>query len=85
MSKKEICSRESIAYYSGFNGLEIKHVEYGIDDYIYCVSGCWYGNPEDRQCHKLKIYYDHSKCTAWVKLYGIRIHLGEFIRLKMGV
>ena len=44
MKKREYCeSRESVAYYSGLNGLEIKGIEYGIDDFIYCVSGCWYG------------------------------------------
>lgn len=33
MNKREYCeSRESIAYYSGLNGLEIKGIEYGIDD-----------------------------------------------------
>ena len=42
MNKRQYCeSRESIAYYSGLNGLEIKGIEYGIDDYIYCVSGAW--------------------------------------------
>ena len=31
MNKREYCeSRESIAYYSGLNGLEIKGIEYGI-------------------------------------------------------
>lgn len=44
MNKREYCeSRESIAYYSGLNGLDIKGIEYGIDDYIYCVSGAWGG------------------------------------------
>lgn len=44
MNKREYCeSRESIAYYSGLNGLEIKGIEYGINDFVYCVSGCWYG------------------------------------------
>lgn len=42
MNKRQYCeSRESIAYYSGLNGLEIKGIEHGIDDYIYCVSGAW--------------------------------------------
>ena len=42
MNKRQYCeSRESIAYYSGLNGLEIKGIEYSIDDYIYCVSGAW--------------------------------------------
>lgn len=44
MNKREYCeSRESVAYYSGLNGLEIKGIEYGINDFVYCVSGCWYG------------------------------------------
>lgn len=31
MNKRQYCeSRESIAYYSGLNGLEIKGIEYGI-------------------------------------------------------
>lgn len=42
MNKREYCeSRESIAYYSGLNGLEIKGIEYGINDFVYCVSGCF--------------------------------------------
>lgn len=39
MNKREYCeSRESVAYYSGLNGLEIKGIEYGINDFVYCVS-----------------------------------------------
>lgn len=35
MNKREYCeSRESVAYYSGLNGLEIKGIEYGIDDFF---------------------------------------------------
>lgn len=42
MNKRQYCeSRESIAYYSGLNGLEIKGIEYGINDYVYCVSNCF--------------------------------------------
>ena len=42
MKKRAYCeSHESIAYYSGLNGLEIKGFEYGIEDYVYCVSGAW--------------------------------------------
>lgn len=41
MTKKDILKTETIAYYSGFNGLEIKGIEHGIDDYVLCVSGAW--------------------------------------------
>lgn len=45
MNKREYCeSRESVAYYSGLGGLEIKGIDYGVIDFVYCVSGCWGGN-----------------------------------------
>lgn len=51
MNKKEYCmTHESVAYYSGLNGLEIKGIEYGIDDYIYCVSGAWGGGKGYHRC-----------------------------------
>lgn len=64
MTKKDILKMETIAYYSGFNGLEIKDIEYGIDDHVLCVSGAWYGKAKApplenilhmRKClHKIK-------------------------------
>ena len=58
MNKREYCeSRESVAYYSGLDGLEIKGIEHGINDYVYCVSGCWYGGKAARRFHRCKIYY----------------------------
>ena len=42
MNKREYCeNRKTIAYYSGLNGLEIKGIEHGGHDYVYCVSGAW--------------------------------------------
>lgn len=42
MTAKEYCmNNETIAYYSGLNGLEIKGIEYGIEDCLYCVSGAF--------------------------------------------
>lgn len=50
MNKREYCeNRKSIAYYSGLNGLEIKGIEYGINDYVYCVSGAKYSIPGTEQ------------------------------------
>ena len=55
MNKRKYCEcRETIAYYSGLNGLEIKGIEYGIDDYIYCVSGAFGGG---KAFHRCKIQY----------------------------
>lgn len=83
MNKREYCeSRESIAYYSGLNGLEIKGIEYGIDDYIYCVSGAWYGGKAAKQYHRVKVQYTRNG-AAFFRVHGYRVPLDECI--GMGV
>ena len=80
MTKKEYCSaNKATAYYSGFNGLEIHGIEYGINDYLYCVSGAWYGGQAARRYHRLKINYDSK--GAFVRLHGYRVPLDECIRM----
>ena len=75
-TKKQICeSKATFAYYSGLGGLEAKHIQYGIDDYMYLVSGAWHGK---RAHHRLKIHYGAKSC--YVRLYGQRCPLSEFIR-----
>lgn len=61
MNKREYCeSRKSVAYYSGLNGLEIKGIEYGINDFVYCVSGCWYGGKAARRVLFLLAYFSNA-------------------------
>lgn len=74
MNKREYCeSRESIAYYSGLNGLEIKGIEYGINDYVYCVSGAWGGG---KAFHRCKIYYPAMvKIAHFSGCMGIKFRL----------
>lgn len=77
MRKKDILKMESVAYYSGFNGLEIKEIEHGIDEHLLCVSGAWGGK---ETAHRLKIYYT-LKGSAYVRLHGYRVPLDECIRI----
>lgn len=84
MTKKEYClNHPAVAYYSGFNGLEIHGIEYGIDDYIYCVSGAW-GAASKRKFHHLKIQYD-GRGNAYFKLHGYKCRLDECIRMNGGL
>lgn len=54
MTKHEICdTHRTFAYYSGLGGLEIRFIEYGINDYIYLIAGQWNNN---KSYHKLKIH-----------------------------
>ena len=80
MTKREYCMKNpAIAYYSGLNGLEIHGIEYGIDDYIYCVSGAW---GVGKAFHRVKVQYTR-KGTAFFVVHGYRIPLDECI--GMGV
>ena len=78
MTKREYCMRNpAIAYYSGLNGLEIHGIEYGIEDYIYCVSGTWGGG---KAFHRVKVQYTR-KGSAFFMVRGYRIPLDECIRM----
>lgn len=78
MTKKEYClNHPAIAYYSGFSGLEIHGIEYGVDDCLYCISGAWSGKPS---YHRLKIQYTPGG-VSFVRLHGYKIPLSECIRM----
>jgi hypothetical protein len=78
MTKREICeSKPSIAYYSGFNGLEVKSIIHGINIEMYAVSNSWGGGK--KTYHKLRIY--SNKNGEYVRLHGYTCYLNDFIRM----
>ena len=72
--KKAYIEKKAIAYYSGFSGIEIKDIEYGIEDYIVFVAGAWCSN---KTVHKAKVYYSGN---GYFRYHGNRIPLDECIR-----
>ena len=80
MTKKDYCTKNpAVAYYSGFGGLEIHGFDYGIDDFVYCVSGAW-SNPKNYGYHKLKIHYDRHG-NAFFRFHGYKCMLSDCIRM----
>lgn len=80
VTKREYCeTHETVAYYSGLNGIEIKGIEHGIDDYVYAVLGAWCGQ---KTYHKTKVKYD-SKGNPYFNVHGYKIPLDECIRTNM--
>lgn len=76
MTVREICeSNPTIGYYSGLSGIEIKKIENGIDDYVYCVSGAW---SSKKRYHKLKVHYSNK--GAYIVVDGTRYYMSEFLR-----
>lgn len=78
MKKSDILKMKSIAYYSGLSGLEIKEIEYGINDYVLCVSGAWCSK---KQAHRVKINYT-PRGYAYIRIHGYRIPLNECFRME---
>ena len=76
MTKKELCQNSvSIAYYSGFNGLEVKAITHGIHDEMYAVSNAWGGK---KKYHKLRIYNNKGE---YIRLHGYTCYLKDFIKM----
>ena len=79
MTKREICNKhDTIAVCESCGGMEIRCIEYGIDDYVYCISGVLCDDETYHTYHKLKIYYDDTWC--YIKLNGVKIFLHECIK-----
>ena len=79
MTKTEYYNNQpTIAYYSGLNGLEIKKIEYGFEDYVICISGAWRGT---KHYHRVKIYYNTD--TPYFRIHNYRIPLDECIRTNI--
>lgn len=76
MEKKAIMDKEYFAYYSGFGGIELKEIEFGIEDYITFVAGAWCGK---QSAHKSKVYYTPNG-RDYIKFNGYRIYLDECLR-----
>ena len=75
MTRDEILNMNAIAFMYDLGGIEIKQIEYGDDDYIYCVSDAWYSKPTT---HKVKIHYADE---PYIVLHGQRFKLDEAIRI----
>ncbi len=77
MTKKEICNKHpTVAYHSDLGGIEIKHIAYGINDFIYLTVGTC---TRHITCHKLKIHYERK--IPYIRLYGNRYRLSNFLRV----
>ena len=77
---KEYCMNHSaIAYASRNSGLEIHGIEYGVNDYVYAVSGAWAGTAAYR-FHRVRIDYT-ARGRAYFRIRGGRVYLDECISM----
>ena len=68
--------QKTVAYYSGWNGIEIKGIEYGINDYIIYITNAFTSN---KKVHKTRVYYSSGENDYFIA-DGKRIKLNECLR-----
>lgn len=76
MNRTEILEAPAVAYYSGWGGIEITGIIYGINDSIEYRAPAWWGKPK---AHRTRIYYNNE--NPYFKYNGHRIPLNECIRV----
>lgn len=80
MTAKDYCrTNPAVAYVSRNAGLEIHGIEYGVNDYVYAVSGAWAGTAAYR-FHRVRIDYT-ARGRAYFRIRGSRVYLDECISM----
>ena len=71
----EIITAETIGYFSGFGGLEIKAIEYGVSDVVKFVVGAWTG---DKKACSAVVWYDDD--GAYFTYRRNKIYFSDCVR-----
>ena len=66
---------KTIAYSDACSGIEIKDIEYGFYDYVWCISGVMSSEPKP---HHLLIRYAGDR--SYFICDGTRVYLDECLR-----
>lgn len=74
--KQYYIDKSCTGYFSGYGGIEIKDIRYGINDYCIFVAGAWCSN---KSAHKTRIDYNASG-RAYFRYNGNRIYFDECLR-----
>lgn len=81
MTAKEYClSHDTIAVCSDFGGIEIRGIEYAIDDYIYFVAEAMTEKPS---YHRVKIRTDNKNESFFIPYNNTRIYLRDCMRINI--
>ena len=74
--KQAYLETKSEGYYSGFGGLEVKEIRYGLNDAVVFCTGAWRGRPE---IHTARIHYETER--PYFLCRGLRVHFDEILRM----
>ena len=69
---KSYVDMPTVGYWSDMGGVELKEIQYGIDDYALVVAGTMSSTPTS---HRLKIYYNSQE--PYIRLHGRRLKFSD--------
>ena len=69
---KDYRDMPTVGYWSDMGGVEVKEIQYGLDDYALVVAGTMSSSPTS---HKLKIYYNNTE--PYIRLHGRRLKFSD--------
>ena len=68
--KQNYLNKSTIGYWCDWFGVELKDIEYGINDYVIIVI-------QEKSVHRVKIYYGKRE---YIKINGRRLYFDECLR-----
>ena len=68
--KQNYLNKNTIGYWCDLMGIELKDIEYGINDYAIIVI-------QEKSVHRVKIYYGKR---PYIRIYGYRFYFDECLR-----
>jgi hypothetical protein len=74
--KQEVIGMPTIAYFSGFGGVEIKSIDY-VDEAVVFVANAWYGS---KSAHRSIVRYSRDGAPYFMA-FGCKIRLADCMRV----
>ena len=68
--KQNYLNKSTIGYWCDWMGIELKDIEYGINDYAIIVI-------QEKSVHRVKIYYG---IREYIIIYGRRLYFDECLK-----
>ena len=69
--KQNYLNKKSIGYWCDWRGIELKDIEYGINDYAIIVI-------QEKSAHRVKIYYGYKR--DYIRIRGHRLYFDDCLR-----
>lgn len=70
--KQNYLNKNTVGYWCDWMGIELKDIEYGINDYAIIVI-------QEKSVHRVKINYGNK--SDYIRIYGRRLYFSECLRV----